>query len=301
MQRKPFRCFLFKSKILIDYAYLCSKEWTSSKINMKITVITPTFNSEKFIRQNVQSILSQTHTDYEHIIIDNQSKDATLSIIREEYDAKALTEKLVVVSENDNGIAEAFNKGVTLASGEVIAFLNSDDFYFSDDVFQKVNGAFNGNEILFVHGNIFFEDEKYGSNIRKPLMCKLQQGMPFNHPAMFMRKKCFEQAGVFDSTFRFAMDFELLCQMSDRTPNFLKKGFYLNGIPLVHMRGGGASWLQEKESVGEVKKALKKNKLWNVSAGYYYALRRLRIFLKSYMDKTGLLILVKFWRKIKWQ
>lgn len=268
---------------------------------MKISVITPTFNSEKFIRQNSQSILSQSYKDYEHIIIDNQSADATLAIIKDEYEDKVSSEKLIMVSGKDNGIAEAFNKGVSLAAGEVIALLNSDDYYFSADVFQKVSDAFSEDEIFFVHGNIFFEDEKYGSNIRKPLICPLQQGMPFNHPAMFVRKKCFEQAGLFDTTFRLAMDFELICRMSNQIPNFFKKGFYLNGTPLVFMRGGGASWLKEKESVIEGKTALQKNKLWNAAAVYYYLLRRSRILLKPFLDKAGLLSLVKYWRTVKWK
>ncbi|MDP3148309.1 MAG: glycosyltransferase family 2 protein [Ignavibacteria bacterium] len=267
---------------------------------MKISVITPTFNSEKYIRQNVQSVVSQTYTDYEHIIVDNKSTDATLQFICDEYESKGLTEKLVIVSEKDNGISEAFNKGITLASGEIIAFLNSDDYYFSEDVFQEIIDAFANEEILFVHGNIYFEDEKYGSNIRKPLMCKVQQAMPFNHPAMFVRKKCLEEAGLFDTSFRYAMDFELTCRMLQRIPNFLEKGFYLNDVPLVYMRGGGASWLKEKESVIEVKNALQKNGLWNSFAKYFYVLRRGRILLKSFLDKVGLLLLVKYWRKFKW-
>ncbi|MFA6978472.1 MAG: glycosyltransferase family 2 protein [Ignavibacteriaceae bacterium] len=267
---------------------------------MKISVITPTFNSEKYIRQNVQSVLQQTYPDFEQIIIDNKSQDSTLQLIREEYALRGLTEKLSAVSGKDNGISEAFNKGIALASGEIIAFLNSDDYYFSEDVFQEIIDAFANEEILFVHGNIYFEDEKYGSNIRKPLMCKVQAAMPFNHPAMFVRKKCFEEAGLFDMSFRYAMDFEIVCRMLNRIPDFFNKGFYINENPLVYMRGGGASWLKEKESVVEVKNALQKNGLWNISARYHYFARRSRIFLKSFLNKTGLLLFVKYWRKFKW-
>lgn len=300
MRRKHFRCFLFPSKILPHYAYLWSKKWNASKTCMKISVITPTFNSEKYIRQNMQSVLSQTYENYEHIIVDNQSQDATIQLIRDEYQSKGLTKKLVTVSEKDNGISEAFNKGIALASGEIIAFLNSDDYYFSDDVFQKVAEAFTDEEILFVHGNIYFKDEKYGSNIRKPLMCKIQAAMPFNHPAMFIRKKCFEVAGLFDTSFRYAMDFEIICRMLNKIPGFWQRGFYKKGTPFVYMRGGGASWLKEKESVLEVKQALQKNGLWNALASYYYIMRLVRIFLKSFLDKTGLLLFVKYWRKFKW-
>jgi len=267
---------------------------------MKISVITPTFNSEKYIRQNAQSVLKQTYPDFEQIVVDNQSQDTTLQLIHEEYASRGMTEKLVAVSEKDNGISEAFNKGIALASGEIIAFLNSDDYYFSEDVFQDIVDAFAKEEILFVHGNIYFEDKKYGSNIRKPLMCLVQQAMPFNHPTMFVRKKCFEEIGLFDTSFRFAMDFEIVCRMLNKIPEFLEKGFYLNETPLVYMRGGGASWLKEKESVVEVKHALQKNGLWNTSARYHYFARRSRILLKSFLNKTGLLLFVKYWRKFKW-
>ncbi|MFA4922903.1 MAG: glycosyltransferase family 2 protein [Ignavibacteriaceae bacterium] len=268
---------------------------------MKISVITPTFNSEQYIRQNCQSILSQTYKNFEHLVVDNQSSDATLEIVQAEYSNCKAAGKARLFFEQDNGIADAFNKGIALSTGEIIAFLNSDDYYFNADVFQNVIDAFSNDELLFVYGDIFFLDEKYGSNIRKPLLCSLQKGMPFNHPAMFMKKICFEQAGVFDTTFRFAMDFELISRMAGNIPNFMERGFYLSGSPLVFMRAAGASWLREKESVIEVKHALQKNKLWNLSALYFYLMRRMRILLKAFFEKTGLLFTVKLWRNLKWK
>jgi glycosyltransferase involved in cell wall biosynthesis len=102
---------------------------------MKISVITPTFNSEKTIARNAQSIVSQTHKDFEHIIIDNLSSDNTVGILKRLYEENKITGKLKIISERDSGISDAFNKGINAASGNAIAILNSDDAYYSSQVF----------------------------------------------------------------------------------------------------------------------------------------------------------------------
>ena len=95
---------------------------------MKISIITPTFNSETTILNNVNSILNQTHLEFEHIIIDNESSDDTLKLINEAYNNRNLKEKLRIIREKDKGIAEAFNKGIEASRGEIIGILNSDDY-----------------------------------------------------------------------------------------------------------------------------------------------------------------------------
>ena len=90
---------------------------------MKISIITATYNSEKFIKSNIESVNNQTYQNIEHIIIDNKSKDNTLSI------AKKNGKNLKIFSDNDKGIYDAFNKGINESSGEIISILNSDDFY----------------------------------------------------------------------------------------------------------------------------------------------------------------------------
>ena len=96
---------------------------------MKISVITPTFNSEKTIAGNIHSIINQTHKDFEHIIIDNISADKTIELAKNYYLSAGIVDRLIIISEKDNGISDAFNKGIKAASGEIIAILNSDDAY----------------------------------------------------------------------------------------------------------------------------------------------------------------------------
>jgi len=128
---------------------------------MKISIVTPTFNSEATILNNVNSIIDQTYSNYEHILVDNESSDNTLNLVKKKYSERNSTEKLRIIREKDKGIAEAFNKGVAAASGEIIGILNSDDRYYNYSVLEKVVKSFGDNENLFAHGNIFFNDPLY--------------------------------------------------------------------------------------------------------------------------------------------
>ncbi|WP_337866522.1 glycosyltransferase family 2 protein [Ignavibacterium sp.] len=266
---------------------------------MKISIITPTFNSEKTIESNISSILSQTYKNFEHIIVDNLSTDSTLSIAKELYSKNNCSEKLIIISEKDEGIADAFNKGIRKSSGEIIAILNSDDSYFYFNLFADVIKVFTEKSVLFVHGDILFKDRKYGTNVRRPLMCDLSVAMPFNHPTMFFKKEVYDNIGLFDTTFSYSMDFEFVCRLAKKV-NMKKLGYYFDSNPMVTMKAGGASWKNEIKSIKETKTALKKHSLWNLKAFYHYALRIFRTYLKKIFGKIGLNFLVKFWRKFKW-
>ena len=177
---------------------------------MLISIITPTFNSEKTIAKNVKSVINQTYKNFEHIIIDNQSKDNTISIINKIYRENNLLSSLHIISERDTGIANAFNKGIKNAKGEIIGILNSDDRYFNNDVILKISEAFMDKEIIFTHGDVYFDDPIYGSNIRKPLLCPITTTMPYNHPTMFFRKEVYEKYGIYNEAYKLTMDYELI-------------------------------------------------------------------------------------------
>jgi len=267
---------------------------------MKISIITPTNNSGKTIEQNAQSLLDQNYTSFEQIIIDNLSDDDTLKRIEQLYKYASNIEKLRILSEKDNGIAEAFNKGIKTADGEVIGILNSDDNYYDESVLEKVANCFKDKNVLFVHGNIYFEDPLYGSNIRKPLLCSITSAMPYNHPTMFFRKEVYEQHGFFDTNYKYAMDYEFICRLSKSIIDFNSRGHYVDGEPLVKMVAGGASWKNELDSIEEMRNALKKYDYWNFDARNFFFLRKLRTKVKSGLTKVkGKKIIIK-WRKKKW-
>ena len=91
---------------------------------VRISIVTPTFNSEKTVEKNIHSVISQTHKNFEHIIVDNLSKDNTINIINKIYKHHNLLDNLTIISEQDSGISDAFNKGIKSARGEIIAILN---------------------------------------------------------------------------------------------------------------------------------------------------------------------------------
>jgi glycosyltransferase involved in cell wall biosynthesis len=208
---------------------------------MKLSIITATYNSERTLRDTMESILSQTFQDFEYIIVDGSSKDATLDIIRE-YEP-LFRGKMRYVSEPDKGIYDAMNKGFAMATGDVIGILNSDDFFTSDDVLQAVVDGFAGEYVDAVYADIHYVNTDdltkcvryYSSSVFRPWMMRF--GMIPAHPSFYCRKAVYDQYGSFDTTYRIAADFEILLRLifihRIRT-RYVKKDF-------VTMRLGGAS------------------------------------------------------------
>jgi len=267
---------------------------------MKISVVTAAFNSGKTIERNILSVIGQTYQNYEHIIIDNISSDNTLWLAKDIYNRNGASGRLVDISEKDEGISDAFNKGIQAASGDIVAILNSDDVYYDNTVFEKVIKAFEETGVWFVHGDMFFDDPVYGSNVRKPLLCPVTTAMPYNHPSMFFLKQVYVQYGMFDISYKYAMDHELIIRYNKLVPDFAGHGEYIKGSPLVKMYSGGTSWNYELKAIEESKIALIKNGMWDSNAKKQYMLRVYRTRLKKYLNMLGLNFIVKLWRKKKW-
>ncbi|MBP3778539.1 MAG: glycosyltransferase [Prevotella sp.] len=208
---------------------------------MKLSIITATYNSERTLRDTMESILSQTFQDFEYIIVDGASKDATLDIIRE-YEPR-FQGRIRYLSEPDKGIYDAMNKGFAMATGDVIGILNSDDFFTSDDVLQTVVDGFAGEYVDAVYADIHYVNTDdltkcvryYSSSVFRPWMMRF--GMIPAHPSFYCRKAVYDQYGSFDTTYRIAADFEILLRLifiHRIRIRYVKKDF-------VTMRLGGAS------------------------------------------------------------
>jgi glycosyltransferase involved in cell wall biosynthesis len=268
---------------------------------MKISVITAVSNSAESIKSTVLSVVNQSYADYEHLIIDNLSNDETLSIIQKTYQESGSEKKLRIISEKDSGISDAFNKGIKHSLGDIIIILNSDDSFYSDLIFDDIVEIFSSMPAYFVHGDMFFVDPIYGTNRRKPLLCPVTDAMPLNHPGMFVRKSLYEQIGLYDTSYKFAMDYELVCRIAKLPGGLAQLGYYYPKGPIVRVHFGGASWKNEFASISEGKKALQKNDLWNQRAFIKYVFRMFRVVIKKMFTFFNLSSFVKIWRNFKWK
>lgn len=208
---------------------------------MKISIITATYNSGKTVRDTVESVLGQSYADYEYIVKDGDSKDDTLKIVNE-YISK-FGGRLKIISESDKGIYDAMNKGIGMATGEIVGILNSDDFFTSSEVLRKVADAFKAEDIDAVYGDIHFVksgDLKkctryFSSRYFRPWL--LRFGFMPAHPSFYCKKSVFEKYGLYDLQYHTSSDFEMMVRLF---AEHRIKAKYLN-MDFVTMRNGGES------------------------------------------------------------
>ncbi|EHQ27721.1 glycosyltransferase family 2 protein [Mucilaginibacter paludis] len=180
---------------------------------MKISVITVAYNSERFISTCIQSVLNQSYNNIEYIIIDGASSDNTLNIIKK-YDR--ITHW---VSEPDRGIYDAINKGIRLATGDLIGILNSDDFFADDDVLNRIAAQFANNDLEAVYSDICFVTSDdllkptryYSSKQFKPWM--FRYGFQPAHPTFYVKREVFKKYGMYRIDWKISGDFELLMRL----------------------------------------------------------------------------------------
>ena len=206
---------------------------------MKISVITATWNSSRTLRNTLESVLNQDYSDYEVIAVDGGSDDKTLAIIHE-FEPK-FQGRLKWISEPDRGLYDAMNKGIRMATGDVIGILNSDDFYTSNDVLSTVVKEIEG--VDAVYGDIHYVSphnltesvRNYSSkNFRR---WKMRFGFMPAHPSFYCRRAVYSRFGLFDLDFKVAADFEQLLRL------IYVNRIYTKYVPkdFVTMRTGGAS------------------------------------------------------------
>lgn len=263
--------------------------------NPLISVVTPTWNSSKTILGTLESIACQTYKEFEHIIIDNVSTDGTQEIIRDFYSKQNLSERLLLKSQPDSGISDAFNKGIALARGEIVMILNGDDSLFSPNVFEQVVTAFSDPTIDIVHGNMIFESS-LGHELRRPLLTDCRIAMPINHPTMFTRASSYQLIGNYSESLRYVMDYEWLMRAQ-------KKALILKYLDttISTMSGLGISATHEFKTFQEIELALKKNDLWDGKSSLHLKMRRFRFQLKQLLFNLKINYPISLWRKLKFR
>ena len=245
---------------------------------MKISLITVTYNSAETLTDTIISVLAQTYKNIEYIIVDGASNDNTIDIVKM-YESQ-FGDRIKYILEKDKGLYDAMNKGIDMASGDVIGILNSDDFFTSDSVLQIVAQSFLSDKTLdAVYGDVHFVSPNnlhkciryYSSKIFRPYLMRL--GFMPAHPSFYLRKKYFDQYGKYRTDYRIAADFEFLLRII-----FVGKikTLYLP-IDMVTMRIGGASTSGISSNILIMKehlKACKENSIYTnrliLSLRYFY-------------------------------
>jgi len=235
-----------------------------NQTKLKLSIITAVHNSKETIEDCLKSVASQNYADVEHIIIDGGSKYGTKDVIQSVLGGQ----NCIIVNEPDEGIYDALNKGIKLATGDVIGLLHSDDVYFDENVLAKVANLFDEKEVDSVYGDLIYVDEKDTSKVFRYWKAgefnenKLRKGWMPPHSAFFVRKNIYDLYGLYDTTFKISSDYDLILR-------FLGKHkistAYLPEV-LVKMRWGGKSNKSLRNIIQksyEDYKVLKKNNFTN--------------------------------------
>lgn len=207
---------------------------------MKFSLITVTFNSSVTLRDTIQSVLLQTYPDIEYIIVDGLSEDATIDIIKE-YEP-LFHSRLNWISEKDQGLYDAMNKGFKMATGEIIGIINSDDLLVDPVAIEKVIDCFKDHKDAdCVYADLYYVAQHDTSKIVRHWITGKQRsfskGWHPAHPTFYVKRNVYTKCGVFDLEFKFAADFELMLRLIEKEHIRL---FYLPE-PLVRMRLGGTT------------------------------------------------------------
>lgn len=233
---------------------------------MKISIITVVWNNAKTIKDAINSVLNQSYKDIEYIVIDGASTDGTIAILQSYGD------KIKFISEKDNGLYDAMNKGIRMATGDVVGILNSDDFYASNKILQIVADEFLKGNIDSVYANLEYIDANDPKRVIRYWRSKKYQEGLFRsgwhpaHPTFFVKKEIYEKYGVFDLSFKIAADYELMLRFFEK---YKIISSYVDEV-FVKMRIGGES---NKSIKNIIKANMESYRAWQANGLYINPLR----------------------------
>ncbi|MES2516171.1 MAG: glycosyltransferase family 2 protein [Bacteroidota bacterium] len=228
---------------------------------MKVSIITITYNSEATLRDTIESVLDQSYGDIEYIIVDGKSTDGTLAIV-DSYKSRIAK----VVSEKDKGLYDALNKGIALATGDIIGIIHSDDFYTNKHVITNIVKTIEINNADGAYADLYYVDKDDTNKIfRKWKSGNYRHGMFVNgwmppHPTFFVKRSVYEKHGSFNLSLVSAADYELMLRLIHK--NKIKLAYLPEFI--IKMRVGGKSNVSLKNRLranNEDRKAWKINGL----------------------------------------
>ena len=237
-----------------------------------VSIITVCFNSEQTIEQTIKSVLGQTYKNVEYIIVDGQSTDGTLGIVN-----KYKSQIAKVVSEPDDGLYYAMNKGISMATGDIVGIINSDDWYEPYTV-EEVVACFHETNAELVYGDMLVIEDKGTKLMTTDNLEDLRVNMVVPHSTVFIQKEVYALYGVFDVRYKIAADYDLMIRLYNMGIKFVRVKKVL-----AYFRMGGASTLAEELTVTEVAQIARKyckgtpeerayllERIDNISKGYYF-------------------------------
>jgi glycosyltransferase involved in cell wall biosynthesis len=248
---------------------------------MLVSIITATFNSASTIAETMRSVEEQDYPHIEHIVVDGHSQDETLEIVQ------LYPHTATLISEKDNGIYDAMNKGIRVAKGEIIGILNSDDIYTDEHVISHIVKAFEDSSVQGCYADLQYVDENNTALIRRTWKSGEYHERSFYwgwmppHPTFFVRKSVYDRVGLYNTQMRSASDYEMMLRI------FIKEKMRVVYIPrfIVKMRTGGVSNMTIKNRVRgnrEDRKAWRMNGLKPYFFTLYLKpLRKITQFLKK--------------------
>ena len=246
-----------------------------------ISVITVTYNNYDDLYRTLHS-LDQVD-GIESVVVNGGDCEKTKKLLSD-FEG-------IAISEPDKGISDAFNKGVALATGENVMFLNSGDVLLSPNYLKEAEKIINFNpEISFIHSDLIYNDRISGDfrlTALQPFFFRtppLGRGMPYHHQSMVVRKSVFEKTGLFNLRYKISMDFDWVCRLHNNGLN----GYYWNDEPVVKMDGGGLSALKEHLVIWESLRALKDNQLLTPKNLYGISVRTMFFLARRSMEILGL-------------
>lgn len=252
-----------------------------------VSIVTIVLNGEASIRRTIESVLGQSYTNIEYIIIDGGSTDNTVAIIKEYEDRITHWQ-----SGKDHGISDGFNKGIRLASGEVIGLINAGDWYCDDAVQCVVNTFQKEIDIGVLCGALQF----YKGTERAYLCFSepdlLEREMSVTHPSCFVRSELYSTFGLFSTGYRFAMDYELLLRLKINGAQFLSID-----TALANMQHDGVAEENWQEALAETHKA--RNELLGKSlytSSFYFHFLMLKRRIRIILENSGCDALIAFYR-----
>lgn len=228
---------------------------------MKISVITAAYKSEATVGEAIASVAAQTHPDLEHLVIEGNSEDGTFDAIE-----RSAHDRMLLISEPDEGIYDALNKGVQNATGDVIGFIHSDDFLAHDGVLARIAAAFDDPAVEAVFSDLVYVSQADTSRVIRHWSTgpfhprRLKYGWMPAHPTLYLRREIYERLGSYDQNFGISADYDFILRYFSQATG---KSVYIPEV-LYKMRVGGVSnrnWPKIRQKMEEDMLAIRRNRV----------------------------------------